>query len=286
MKRLQFDFDRYQHTSYIDCYQVKEETCHLMTEKPMCTDYFEMMLVSGGEGRVMLDERSMSFQENALIFSRPNQIRQFWGESFSSTNIIFSDSLFQMFFVDARYLERIPFFQTDKEFIYQLDSEKDEFTIEVFKQVETILMDRKNKKKDLPTKMVDHQSRSLLDFVLSRCSSQELAAEYELEILELKELIETHFIEEKTPEFYASSLLCGVSRINELCKKYYGKTFSRVIKSRMILEIKKRLIYSSQSISEIAYDLEFSDPSNFVRYFKTNEGLTPLKFRKKFLKPV
>jgi AraC family transcriptional activator of pobA len=44
-------------------------------------------------------------------------------------------------------------------------------------------------------------------------------------------------------------------------------------------ETKRLLLYTDKTISEIAFDLAFTDPSHFVKYFKKAVGCTPKAFR-------
>lgn len=52
-----------------------------------------------------------------------------------------------------------------------------------------------------------------------------------------------------------------------------------IIKERILMEAKNHLTHTSMTISEIAYQLNFSDNSNFVKFFKSLTGLTPSQYR-------
>ncbi len=47
----------------------------------------------------------------------------------------------------------------------------------------------------------------------------------------------------------------------------------------IVQEAKRLLRYSDNSIAEIAFALDFSDASHFVKYFKRHSGQTPKAFR-------
>jgi AraC family transcriptional regulator, transcriptional activator of pobA len=65
---------------------------------------------------------------------------------------------------------------------------------------------------------------------------------------------------------------------NEVHKKL-NKTPIELIKERLILQAKRLLFNTNQTIKEIAYELDFEDASYFSKYFKTYTGETPLIFR-------
>lgn len=67
--------------------------------------------------------------------------------------------------------------------------------------------------------------------------------------------------------------------LNAICRKASGKSASELIIEQVILEAKRYLIHSDKTISEIAFTLNFSDASHFVKYFRKNTGETPQVFR-------
>ncbi len=50
----------------------------------------------------------------------------------------------------------------------------------------------------------------------------------------------------------------------------------------LVLEIKRFLMNTALSIKEIAYRTGFEAPTNFVKFFKKFEGITPAAFRKQY----
>ncbi|MGE0587089.1 MAG: AraC family transcriptional regulator [Cyclobacteriaceae bacterium] len=69
--------------------------------------------------------------------------------------------------------------------------------------------------------------------------------------------------------------------LNAICRKVSGKSASELIIQQVILEAKRYLIHSDKNVSEIAFTLNFTDPSHFVKYFKKAAGETPQAFRSK-----
>jgi len=67
--------------------------------------------------------------------------------------------------------------------------------------------------------------------------------------------------------------------LNATCQKHAGKCASDFISQQLILEAKRLLLHTDNTINEIAYLLSFNDASHFVKFFKRIEGLTPSNFR-------
>lgn len=85
---------------------------------------------------------------------------------------------------------------------------------------------------------------------------------------------------------YASLLNTSPQNLNAACKKYVKLTASEILAAHIIKEAKRLLIYTTKSISEIAFDLGFSDKSNFSKYFKRYTGLTPSEFKNMEIKTL
>jgi AraC family transcriptional activator of pobA len=102
-------------------------------------------------------------------------------------------------------------------------------------------------------------------------------ADPEVEALRL--LVETHFREQRLIRFYAEKLAMTPDRLNDHVKRAIGVTVGHLIRQRLLTEAQRELVFSGRPIHEIAYDLLFSDPSHFTRFFRKSTGMTPQAFR-------
>ncbi|HTQ82160.1 MAG TPA: helix-turn-helix domain-containing protein [Pseudolabrys sp.] len=96
---------------------------------------------------------------------------------------------------------------------------------------------------------------------------------------ELRRLIDANFRQQRQISFYARSLAMTADRLNDHVKRATGVTAGHLIRQRVLTEAKRQLVFTNQSIHEIAYDLAFSDPSHFTRFFRKQTGTTPQAFR-------
>ncbi|MDU1891850.1 MAG: helix-turn-helix domain-containing protein [Dysgonomonas sp.] len=99
------------------------------------------------------------------------------------------------------------------------------------------------------------------------------------QVSELMWLIDSNFISEHETDFYARKLGTTNRRVNEICKAGTGKTVKQHLQERLILEIKKEIRMKEKSLKEIAFDLGFSEPAYFTRFFKLHTSMTPTEFR-------
>ncbi len=95
----------------------------------------------------------------------------------------------------------------------------------------------------------------------------------------LRELVEDHFRKERQIGFYAGRLHMTTDRLNDLVKRATGVTAGHLIRQRVLTEAKRELVFTNRAIHDIAYDLGFSDPSHFARFFRKQTGKTPQDFR-------
>jgi len=96
---------------------------------------------------------------------------------------------------------------------------------------------------------------------------------------ELRRLVDEHFRKERLINFYARKLAMTADRLNDHVKRATGVTAGHLIRQRVLTEAKRQLVFTNQPIHEIAYDLAFSDPSHFTRFFRKQTGTTPQAFR-------
>ena len=99
------------------------------------------------------------------------------------------------------------------------------------------------------------------------------------QVEQLRRLIDEHFRNERLISFYAEKLAMTADRLNDHVKRASGVTAGHLIRQRVLTEAKRQLVFTNQPIHEIAYDLAFSDPSHFTRFFRKQTGTTPQAFR-------
>ena len=83
----------------------------------------------------------------------------------------------------------------------------------------------------------------------------------------------------KTVSHYAEKLNVSPQNLNMACQRSVGKAPADLVAEFVIAESKRLLLYTDLTVSEIAFSLEFTDPSYFVKYFKKSVGSTPQSFR-------
>ncbi|WP_246012804.1 AraC family transcriptional regulator [Albibacterium bauzanense] len=79
--------------------------------------------------------------------------------------------------------------------------------------------------------------------------------------------------------YYAEKLNTSPQNLNLACKKEMDTSASTILSEFIINEAKRLLIYTDNTVAEIAFILSFNDPSHFNKYFKRFTGITPQYYR-------
>lgn len=99
-------------------------------------------------------------------------------------------------------------------------------------------------------------------------------------------LVENGYKENRKVDSYAEKIGISAKHLAYVIKKTTGKYPSEWLENYVLLEAKKLLRNTDLSIQEISYDLNFSTPSHFGKFFKNQTGMTPKEFRNRILNIV
>lgn len=73
---------------------------------------------------------------------------------------------------------------------------------------------------------------------------------------------------------------CSPSHISHLFKRESGMSIRAFCNLQKLADAERLLVGSDRTVSEIAYDVGFCDPSYFISLFKSEYGLSPLAYRR------
>lgn len=96
---------------------------------------------------------------------------------------------------------------------------------------------------------------------------------------QFEQLTDLHYRQKKLPKDYAEMMFVSTHQLNVISKSISGIPAGAYIRNRLLLEAKRLLVNFDMHINEIAYELDFSDASNFGKFFKKYTGMTPEQFR-------
>lgn len=92
-------------------------------------------------------------------------------------------------------------------------------------------------------------------------------------------LLDQHYHEHLRISDYADLLAVTSTHLTRVMRQATGLPASAAIEDRLIREARRNLAYSNLSISEIAYQIGYTDPAYFSRVFSRATGMAPRAFR-------
>lgn len=282
MKIENIDFKRrkYGRELLVDCSLFSFANIHLQ-KNLFQLNFYGIYIITQGNGTTRLNDTQLNFKERDLLFFQPGQVRQWLNVSknFKGYFLVFENEFIETFFQDSLFLYKFYFFHNNA--FSQLFTCSIDFHDSIIGYCKLI-----NTELNMLAMDSHHLLRSVLYTVLILIN-REIISNQNLKLNDAKDNIAlkfTQLVDERIREFnklesYADLLGISRSHLNNISRNSLGVPASQIIKERLLTEIKSELLYTNNSIKAICYSLNFSDISNFIRFFKTRTGHTPSKFR-------
>ncbi len=274
-KRPKFNFDLLKLEELLN-----RDVQHDITQ-PHKIEFFHILFITQGQGYHTIDFTDYKYRKGTLITIRKNQIHNF----FRSPNAIGYLLLFTEDFLASQYGkgEVLRAFQLFNELIISpivnLDEKEFEEIMQLGKSIET----EYDKYEDEFSLSIIRSTLHLLIIKLFRIKSKhndKLAKrKYYEEFLQLQQLIEENCFKTRKALDYAKMMNCTTKTLNNICKATLSISAKTIIDEIVITQIKRLLINTKLSISEIAHTAGFDEPTNMYRYFKKYTNHSPESFR-------
>lgn len=241
--------------------------------------FYEILWTENGKSRQIIDYNEYEVGPGSLFFISPNQVHHFeewkplkggtilFTEDFYLFNRSDKDTLFELSFLDNLYSNPcVTFtkrgFAEIRQIIHQIEAEQ--------------------KREDKVPAIIQSYLHILLALVqrhIDGSNKSRTSGKYLIAFKRFKNELEEHFFENKTAGFYADKLNITPHHLNLVCRAIANNTATGIIRARSILEAKRLLTFSDKTVSEIAFELNYTDSSYFARAFKSHTHQTPLDFR-------
>ena len=111
-----------------------------------------------------------------------------------------------------------------------------------------------------------------------------LPPKVQMQFWKFKKNIENRINVKYQVQSFADELGCSEKTLNRVVQQAVGKTAKEYIKGHLVLEVKRSLMHTDLTISEIAYKFGFDEITNFSKFFKREAGATPKTFRDRYMK--
>jgi AraC family transcriptional regulator, transcriptional activator of pobA len=245
--------------------------------------FYNIFWYQKGKATHVVDFKPIQVKANTILFVNKHRVQMLDPkDGYDGKFLLFTDSFFDRYPGDMRYLNNnILFNDLLGEPVLHVKSNSP--IISVFNDIETEL--------SRPGDSVQYELlHNLLHNLLLMAERErrksgfiEIRKGEELDYTILfKNLLEDKFSTTKMVAEYAGLMAVSVRKLSKATLTTIGKSPKELIDERVILEAKRMLVHTNNSIKEIGFDLGFDEPTNFIKYFRKHEGKTPIEFRKSF----
>ncbi len=261
--------------------EVFDANRHFQVSYPHRHDFFEVLFLYKGSGIHVIDSSEYKIAPPCVFFMSPGQAHKLELSSDIEGYIyIFAADYYLYDKNNQNRLLEFPFFFTINQDNppLQLSSESDALFISQLFTKAIIEVENEIINTDL--------TRSILDTILNYASSLYKKDEPKIEkgkghllVKRFFQLVEENYQNNYNVNHYAKLLAITPNHLTQTVRQLTGRTSNEILQSKQILEIKRLLIHTSLSVTQIADELHFNDQSYFTKFFKKNTGVTPGQFR-------
>ena len=85
---------------------------------------------------------------------------------------------------------------------------------------------------------------------------------------------------------YADQLGITPGQLSRLCREVLGVSSLDIVNARVVHEAQRVLVYTGNSVKQLAYVLGFADETYFCRFFRKQTGVSPREFRAKAMEAM
>jgi AraC family transcriptional regulator, transcriptional activator of pobA len=253
--------------------------------EPHRADFYHIFWLTKGTPTHTVDFIPVRLQPDSLLFINKNRVHFFdRSGDYDGWILLFTDTFFVQSPRDALFLHNTILFHDLLEVIPLLDLK--EATSNLTLVLEQIRTELKNPDDLVHTPLLQNMLHNLLMLAEREHRRQgfsEIKKGPNLDhTLAFTQLLDKQFTHQKAVQQYASQMGITERRLQQATSAALGKTPKQLVEERVLLEAKRLLVHTSQSIKEIGFELGFEEPTNFGRFFRQKIGRTPAEFRQSF----
>jgi AraC family transcriptional activator of pobA len=247
-------------------------------------NYWRIFLIAEGGGNCIVDFETVSILDNRILFIAPNHTHKLpITETTKGILLTLSEDFFYLCEESHDFMLKLMNNQ-----LHHKNSPIN-FTSEEFNDLLEIVnkMQKESSALGAENRLV---LKNYFSIFLCKCKKNLASAittnsnNYNLTlVVSFMQQVEENFRAKTKVKDYLSLLGVTNKKLCSLCKFYLGTSPTNFIQKRILNEAKRLLLLGNVCHKEIAYQLNFTDPSHFTKFFKRNSQFCPKQFQKKSL---
>ena len=251
------------------------------TSAPHRHDYMEVFLFTKGGGNHDIDFVNYPIHANSIHFVFPNQIHKVARELDTHGHVIL---------ISREYMQQLDydlFVQLFYKFYLNpcVEASNVDYT-EIHNCVNSIKSELLMERPGYKSVVKGYMTALFNQFLRLKALTVRTDAptkDFKL-YMDLLLLVEDNYLNHHPVSFYSEQLQVSGRKLGDICKEFSNSTCSNIISDRIVLEAKRQLLFSNDTVKEIVFALNFKDPAYFNRFFKAKTGLSPTAFVEQYAK--
>jgi AraC family transcriptional activator of pobA len=264
------------------CLRLKENEGSMNNYKPPFRKdfYFVALVTNAGKTKIVYDNTNVTHLNSFLVFQSPGLIYSFHRDHSASGYLLyFKKDCFSFF--RPEFEKEFPYFHLLHTNFYKLNHSKFLEFAPHFEDVFTAYENAGDNRHKVASIKLLALLYQLKEYTTAFAQWEEgFTTPQQILLQKFVQLINNFYIEKRTIEEYAEMLNVTPNHLSQSVKSATNKNALSYINERLLTEAKSLIQFTGLDIAENAYQLNFSDPANFGKFFKKLTTLTPLEFRK------
>lgn len=282
MRKLRFDRNRYGNGLLIDAADMSTFDSSIVKAVP---DFHVIGTIERGNGTIRIGEHRVKVRPGTIITITPGALVDLSGSTLDSAIWIFFEAGFlDILFEEPHFTYKFSFFH-EPGTTPALHPVTQAFTAcaELAREIHGELRN--------PSGDSEPFLRAALQLLLIRLqrvysagTKRDPGPINDARIQRFRYLLANKLIELHTVGAFAAEL--GISRghLHKLAQRHFGRSAKQLIEDHRMMHARRALLFSDVDVAAIAYELGYTDPSNFARSFRRHMGLSPAAYRQQATK--
>ncbi|MGZ3932109.1 MAG: helix-turn-helix domain-containing protein [Bacteroidia bacterium] len=245
------------------------------------TGFYHIIWFQKGSPVHLVDFNPVKILPDTLLFLNKDIVQRFDShEKCEGKVILFTDRFFCRTEADTRFLRNTTLFND----LFSVSQFRVQKQSKLFSSLLQLMSEELQRPKDgYQTEILQNL---LYNFLLhsEREQNRQHPAKFKKSsdvdhVMLFRRTLDEAYKHQRQVSYYARHMAITEKRLNQATAKVLGKTPKELIDDRVMLEARRLLAHTAESIKEIGFRLGFEEATNFIKYFRKHSRSTPVEFR-------
>ncbi len=245
--------------------------------QPHRITFFALLIVTEGKGSHMVDFKKYAIKQGTVLKIAKGQVHAFEQNiSYKAFLIPFTEDFILKYFskTSIAFISHLYNYHVSEPLVE--NSSLNRYFIEQL--VKELKNDNTYAKTNIVAKILELYLLQLERHSHKTIYSKRNANLYPL-FIKFKNLVEEKYSMSRNVNDYAQMMSISAKHLNMVVKTFTLNTAKYFIDQYVVLEIKRAIISTNNSLKEIAFEMGFDEVTNFTKFFKRHTSITPKAFK-------